>query len=450
MPLITDPDQLNQGVEITITPDASVTEGGTITLNIAGNLSTDGVTLQALYSFLKEEWKDTSLIAYEFPMEAITPEQFEFKDGWNFSDTASVELLRNGGFAVRNTSGNITEMWAGIITLGDVGASDQIYYQQEDGAASVDVVLTGAANQCVQILSDPDGNGDYADGFDRRSFFKIFVREQAKLFAQAELSNIGVTTMTYQAYRFPLANAADTKIEELNDVTVAAYGVSIEYFGSDVQRLINGINYNFNVEIDANGLTLERVYEYVQYALRQTTDIDAGLGSVIGNVADELAEFVGNDLYLAQGVFVKNFLVADTNRIYQTDTGGTLREYDFKATGTINFNNFLQNDSTAYYQMFYTTNFGTSNAVTVQDFSDVDIKGLVGGNSSIAFDYDYDNDTNTGDSGAPASGVDKNVTVVAIGTDGAQHVVATGQITRSTTNGITLVAAQERNYANPV
>ena len=74
MALITDPDDLNQNTEITIDTSAK-----TITLAVAGNLSNDGVYGQALYSFLKEEWKnDSSLIPYPFPMVSITPEQFEF------------------------------------------------------------------------------------------------------------------------------------------------------------------------------------------------------------------------------------------------------------------------------------------------------------------------------------------------------------------------------------
>ena len=64
MALITDPDNLNQGTEITISTSAK-----TIALTVAGNLSNDGVTGQAFYSFLKEEWKnDASLIPYPFPM----------------------------------------------------------------------------------------------------------------------------------------------------------------------------------------------------------------------------------------------------------------------------------------------------------------------------------------------------------------------------------------------
>ena len=57
MALITDPDNLNQGTEITIDTAAL-----TIALTVTGNLSNDGAAGQALYSFLKEEWKtDASL-----------------------------------------------------------------------------------------------------------------------------------------------------------------------------------------------------------------------------------------------------------------------------------------------------------------------------------------------------------------------------------------------------
>ena len=63
MAKIIDPDLLAQATEVTITPITKL-----IKLNLAGDLSTDGVTLQCLYSFLKEEWKDdASLIKYDFP-----------------------------------------------------------------------------------------------------------------------------------------------------------------------------------------------------------------------------------------------------------------------------------------------------------------------------------------------------------------------------------------------
>jgi hypothetical protein len=50
MAKLTDPDSLHQGVEVDFSTTAK-----TIALNIAGNLTTDGVTLQCLYSFCKEQ-----------------------------------------------------------------------------------------------------------------------------------------------------------------------------------------------------------------------------------------------------------------------------------------------------------------------------------------------------------------------------------------------------------
>ena len=54
MALIFDPTNLTS-TEVSISTAAK-----TITLNEAGNLSADGVTLQCLYSYLKEQWKTDS------------------------------------------------------------------------------------------------------------------------------------------------------------------------------------------------------------------------------------------------------------------------------------------------------------------------------------------------------------------------------------------------------
>ena len=75
MPKIVDPDQLNQEVEVQF-----LTGSLQIKLNTAGNLSTDGVSLQTLYSFIKEEWKnDDNLIKFPFPQHQLTkPQPFIF------------------------------------------------------------------------------------------------------------------------------------------------------------------------------------------------------------------------------------------------------------------------------------------------------------------------------------------------------------------------------------
>lgn len=430
MALITDPDNLNQGTEVVID-----TAGSTIQLVKAGNLSDDGVTLQALYSFLKEEWKsDNNLIKFPFPMEAITPEQFEFKNGWTYADATTWQLFRNGGFAVTNGSGN-TEEYIGVITLGSIGASDQVYFQQEIDGTATDIVLTGAVNQCIKVYGDAlNGNFDYRD------YLKVFVREQAKKYAQSSHSDIGVSTFTYQAYRFPLANSDDLKVTH-DDTTADAYGVTIDYTGSFV-RNIGGTDYNFDVVIDGNNRTAEEIYEAVQSALRKNSDIDNGVGTVVGKTADDLLRFVGDTLVTSNGVYIDNFQAIDTNRIEFYDNTGTKRTFPFIAAGTISFNDNLVSDGQAIYKMYYTSGFGTAGATLVQDNSDNPIEGAITG-ASVSFDYDYDGDTNGG-----GAGIDKDVTVVAIGLNTAQYVSATGTITRSSANTVSLVSSLERNYAN--
>lgn len=437
MALITDPDFLNQGAEVVFD-----TTNRTIALAETGNMDSGGVTLQALYSFTKEEWKDdAALIRFPFPFVAITSEQFEVVNGWTFLDQDSINLIRNAGFAVKGEDGSSQAEYIGVITLGEIGTSDQVYYQQESGGTSTDVVLTGAVNQCIKVYGDAT-NGD----FDYRDFFKIFVREQGKSYASADKTDIGVTTFTYQAYRFPLANFADLKITH-SDVTADAYGVTIDYT-TTVQRNIGGTNYDFDIVIDGNDRTAEEIYEAVQSALRKNSDIDNGAGTVVGVTADELLTFVGDTLVTSTGVYIDNFQSTDINRIEFFDNSNVKRTFPFVASGIINFNDNLVNDGNAIYKMFFTDlgsgqAFGTSNAIIVDNNAGSDIEGTITG-PTASFDFDYDNNTQ----GGRSPGTDESVTVVAIGLNTGQYVSTVYTITRDNANNISLVAALERNYQN--
>jgi hypothetical protein len=450
MALIIDPDNLNQGTEVTINPATLK-----ITLNIAGNLSTDGVTLKCLYSFLKEEWKTSStLIKYAFPITPITDEQFELVNGWDFGDTTTKQLIRTGGWALKDGSGVSQEEWIGCISLGSIGASDQVYYRQlaADGTPT-NIVLTGPVNQAIQVYGDvTHGNFDY------RSYLKLYVREQAKTYASSSLTDIGVSTLTYQAYRFPLANGTDVKVTQ-PDLTVDAYGVTITWYASPQQRLIGSTNRDFHVIIDGNNKTAEEIYMAVQSALRKATDIDAGGGTKTGKVTNELLQFVGDTLKTkldsTGGVYIDNFQSIDTNRLVFVDDTGTERTFPYVAILTLNFGDNLVNDANGIYRVFFTNDdagsnlgydYGTANAITVIDSASGAMAGPISGQSSIQHTFDYDSNVQRG----PGSeGEDAPITAVAIGLSTGQFVKATGTIQRSTANSVSLVAALERNYNNP-
>lgn len=445
MALIIDPDDLNQSTEVTFNTSAK-----TIGLSIAGNLSTDGVTLKALYSFAKEEWKnDSALIQHPFPFTPITDEQFELKDGWDFDADATRYLIRTGGWAVVDVGGTTQEMWAGVITLGALETGTQVYFAQSAGTPT-DIQLVGGVNQAVKIFT----NG----GTDDRADLTLFAREQADKFAISTLADIGVSgNMTSQVYRFPLTTSTDLKIS-LGDVAInqAPYNaITITYHSSNIARTIGGVSYNFNVEIDGNGQSIEAIYERLQYELRLGTDIDDGAGAVIGKVADELAFFLGDTLKMKEGVYLTNFSVSDTNDILHDPIGASFDiAFPFTASLIINFGSNLVNDTDAIYRVFFTNDdagdnngadFGTSSAITVDDVDGTDMSGSVGGSSSVSLRYDYDGNAQRGSASAATNAP---ITVVGIGLDTGQYVSATGTISRSTSNVVTLVSSLERNYSN--
>jgi len=520
MPKIVDPDVLAQTVDVDST----------------GSSATNGVTLQCLYSFTLEEWAvDANLIKFSFPFQPITAEQFELINGWSFADVTTEQLIRDAGWAVRNSSGNITEMWANIASLGTFDApTDQAYFQQEVAGVSTNFDFTGEVNQAVQILDDPDGNGVFTDGYDRRANFRVFLREENKLFdsydliaEQSPTDEAGITQMTYRKYALPLSNGTDLKyidsdlnigantpytdisIEYLREAgTIAnvrgawqsgvAYavgdvvsddtgrwfitetagtsaGTSIDIFASGGntdtgttnwerftgERDIGGVFYPFTVIIDANvdnlasGAEKEDIYEKVQYSLRQNADIDSGTGTVIGNTADDLLEFVGDTLVTKSGVYIDDFNSIDTNSITFTDSEGGSRTFPFVAAGSLIFNENLQNDPNAKYFLFFTNDdaganlgndFDTSGATLIQDNSNADISGDVSSNSAIAFNYDYDGNTQRG---SGSDGTDVPFTGIALGRGTAQYVLTTGTLSRSTANSVNFVAGLERVYLNP-
>ena len=437
MALITDPDFLNQGTEITIDTSAQ-----TIELTVAGNLSNDGVTGQALYSFLKEEWKnDSSLIPYPFPMVSITPEQFEFVQDWVPADDTTRNLIRSAGWREITSASAVKREYMGIVTLGNIDSTNRAYFAFENDAAKTDFDFDGPVNQGIQTFGD-SSNGNY----DKRSeVLTVFIRSQGNTFASATTTSIGLTALNYIANRFPLGEALDSKIaaSDSDIANNAPYtGMSITYGAAT--RDIGGTTYNFDVIVDGNSGTTQQIYEFVQYSLRQATDIDDGAGTQVGQLADSLMAFEGDTLKTTIGVAIDNFLPADRNNLVFKDTGGVDRVFPFLATGTLSFNVNLVNDSSAIYRMFFTDGFGSPTAIIVDDVNGTDISGTVGGSATIPFDFDYDNNVQ----GGRTAGTDAPVTVVAIGLDTAQYVSAQGTITRSSGQNISLVAPLERNYSN--
>ena len=135
-----------------------------------GSLSDDGVTLQAVYSFSKEEWKnDITLIPHPYPFVAITPEQFEMSNDW-VPHTGPVggpsgdpndryetrKLIRTGGWREIAANGTLNQEHVGVITLGtfEDNVNDLAYFQQgndpTDITAAQNFTFNGPVNEAIK------------------------------------------------------------------------------------------------------------------------------------------------------------------------------------------------------------------------------------------------------------------------------------------------------------
>ena len=449
MAILTDKTKLTLGVEVVLN---TTSNPRTIQLVATGDLTTDGVTLDTVYEALKLFWRnDSTLPKFQFPMNPITNEQFDLvadaaNVGWDWKDDTTRYLIKTGGWAIKDNAGVSKEEWAGIISLGSIAGADQPYFIQVAGGTVVNFQNTGPINQAVKVYGDLTH-----DNFDYRSYFQMFIRTQGKIYASAALTDIGQTVMTYKVYAFPLAESTDPTILD-SDVTVGAFGITATWYAAPQNRTIGGVSYPFHVIIDGNSKTAEEIYEGIELMLRKATDIDKGAGTKIDKITNALAIFtpgVGLQTLLDSvgGVYIDNILTTDINRIKYTDDSGTVRSSPFIAALTLTFNSNLVNDTNANFHVYFTTNptgdFGTADAVVVNDATPAAMTGSVGGLTSKTYTFAYEANVQ----GGRTAGTDAAITVVAIGLATAQYVLATGTIGRNTTNTVALSAALERNYA---
>lgn len=462
MAKIIDGDDLNVGTEITIDTTAK-----TFTLLEAGNLIfKDGVTLQALYSKFIKLWETSAYNQFPFPMYAIDAKsgQFQFGtdgssfSGWKPANDTTRQALRDGGWSEFIANGTLARQYVGIVSLGEVSANAQLYYQRAAVDAPSNFTFTDEVNEGIQVLGNAAADPTTTT-FDKRAFFKAFCREEQKTYSSSTLADTGQTATGAYTVNVLLSNDTDlnTLVADAG-IGVAPYtGITVSYYSSARSIDINDAadNFPFSIIVEGNGATLQEIYTKVQYLLRQDNDINSAAldsaGTVNGKTANDLMYFVGPDLYCRQGVFVQNIDPEFLNNIFFFDDNNVARQYNFASAGNLNFNSFLTSGGTGYYRMYITdsvvgdNDYGTATAITVNDKDGSPIAGTISG-AVIPFTFAYDTNTQGGRSVFTSPAGDVGVTVVAGNKGVAKPVVATGTISRSKGISISLVAEQDRAY----
>ena len=227
-------------------------------------LDQNGVVGQALYSFMKEEWKnDNDLIKFPFPMTAITPEQFEFNE-WKPVDEAQStisttdpsntrQLIRTAGWDEVDANGFIEDSYFCWLTLGNIDSTDKdtgdrpyYFFASQDAATSA--VFAGPANEAVQQVTRADLSGAGTLAFATSSTFTRttgsfvtdgFLVGDYVFFQSAEdaandgsylITGVAATTLTVSGTPFT-TNADDTTVLVAIDRRPVAFTTRIRIFG---------------------------------------------------------------------------------------------------------------------------------------------------------------------------------------------------------------------------
>lgn len=327
MAKITNKSQLNVGTELTLDTSTS-----TFTLNVAGNLvAKDGVTLQALYSKFVDLWTSSTYNKYEFPMYAIDAlsGQFQFGtdgqtfSGWKPSNDATRQMLRDGGWSEYSELGVLNRQYVGIVSLGSVSAGAQLYYQRASNDSPSDFTFTDAVNEGIQVFGDAT-NGN----FDKRTFFKGFVREYGKLYKDSILADTGKIATGAYLVNLLLSNENDLKITD-NDATVASstpYNkINVKYFSTAFSKNVdNTTNRDFGIVIDVG------THSGVDGSMSASgTTLTTAAGTIIG------ADYIGGTLTVHEGTNAGTYSISGTPTSTVVTITGTFPSTQSNASFTL-------------------------------------------------------------------------------------------------------------------
>lgn len=454
MPMLTDPDSLIVGTNLTLntaarTFDFIASADGTTT---NGLIAKDGVDMNALWSKFINLWSSPTYKPFPYPMNKIDNRSGQYIfgrdpggnfNGWRPGTDASRNMLRNGGWREYSSAGVLLREYFGAVLQGAVSAGSQCYYQKESGGVAIDYVFTDLPNQAVQVF------GDAANGnFNTRAFFKSFNRTYGYTYDDVSLADISETATGPYKLPFGINTAADTNLTADDGVVSAQApytGITIAFDSANTNKTIGAGSYPFKKHITHAGATRFEIYTKMQYALRQATDINTGgtAGPVTGKTADLICWFVGSTLY-SRAFFTPT--AADLNDVVFIDDNGVERVFPYASAGAMSFNAPLTAGGTGYYTLYYTTapngdDFGKGTAIIVKDKDGNDIDGTISA-GSIDFSFDFSGNTQGGYAGSTV----RNVTLVWGNPGNAKPGISTGVISQSKAISISAVAETDPSF----
>lgn len=270
---------IQQVIDRAFQTPSGLTFGTTATVN-AGTKQfglTTGSTIQNWYSYMVQSWRNQSALAnLEFPLSANGPNSFTLGAGWVWDGSTSINHLSRDGMRYLDVSGNVTAIWAAFLSVG-VPAGQQVRFEQVNGSGVTNAAATGNIDQLVQILSDPNGDGSYGDGYDYRGFMVLKVQgdgyDQAESDAVSLYGNMEdqlfVVGLTPTANGISAATIAGVTITDHGASPVTwngkVFSITITdttdaHTGTEILQYVRGLNnFNYHDLVQPNGSSFKTV-----------------------------------------------------------------------------------------------------------------------------------------------------------------------------------------------
>ena len=409
----------------------------------------DGIFIGAVYAFERQQ-RRTNEFLRQFDSALAGTFKFagayELVNGRKFDAvTSSVgddrEKLRGSGWLERNAAGAVTNVFFGVRSLGNIEATSQPYFQLTDGGAPADFQKPGAVDEAIDVTG-------------ATSFLSNKVRTFGFNYDEKTLTDSGITEMSGYSAGFALGETPHltTGAFALADVYGGAQiapwtGMMLEKLGTpQTEGGFTQADGDFTWVLHNTGSgTLDECVAFLD-ALAQTDDeIDIGSPStgVRGKRVrtwysyDAQGRIVTRSGADALGLFIENVPVVDQQRIVFTDDAGATKTYPFLVQLNINVGANAEADANAWYHVWEAADYGTPSAVTVLDSDGVEMKGNVGGVSTIQKSFDYD--------GQGGGAVDLDIVVECEGDGTATQAKTEATITRVAAVNVACAPGLETN-----
>lgn len=277
------------------------------------------------------------------------------------------------------TSSTITRSSGSFVTDGYKVGGAVTVRNADNAAHNGTFTLTAVAALTLTVsgtpFTGPDPDANAILSVNNKDAFRLGLRVRdgdvnGKTYSESNLTAIGKTELGNFVFQFPMANSTDLKISE-TDANIAANtpytGMSITFHSTGQSRggLVGG-PYNFGIIVDGNNGTNIQVHEFIQWSLRQLTDIAAGAPTHIGRTIGLMSQFVGDELQVGDiggtlsnpegggnGVFIDNLNAASDNSTIFKDNTGVFRAKPESITVTHDFNSVAIDDVNTISKMYF-------------------------------------------------------------------------------------------------